>query len=234
MGSSWFDSISTLCEVKVPEIVWRVYTPTNLQYAADTLSADEFDFLESEINRSKTSRSVGTWDMWIKSPFDFPLPVAANYSARFLPSGFHRNAFYSALSPPTSVFETAYHHLQMRKASRAEFSFRWEERRIFSVGFDAHDAADLRQDPEVRRLMDGKDYSASQHWARDHPDVPSILYPSARDPQERTCVCIYEISRLDKKSLSHETIAYAMQGDSIFVRSDRDDLPWSVSFPEEA
>ncbi len=234
MGCSRFGSIWTLCEDKVLEVVWRVYTPTNRQYAADTLSADEFDFIESEINRSKVARLSGTWDMWIKSPFDFPLPVAMHYSARFLPPGFHRNAFYSAYAPSTSVYETAYHHLRMRKASQAVFSFRWEERRIFSVAFDAADAEDLSQDPGIKQLMDARDYAASQQWALEHPDVPSILYPSARDPQQRTCVCIYEISRLDKKSLTHESLAYAMRGDSIYVRSDREDLPWQITFGKDA
>lgn len=213
----------------MPETVWRVYTPTHFAYAADILSASESDFIEEAINRSKPARASGAWDPWIKSPFDFPLPVGANYGARFLPPGYPRNAFYAAYAAATAVYETAFRFWQMRKASTAELSSRWEERRIFSVSFDAEGALDLRDHPEAREIMTRTDYSLSYDWAWKNQDKPSILYPSARAPKRGGCVCVYDIHKLGQQSLYMNTLAYALGEATVVVKSTMNGLPVQIA-----
>lgn len=212
----------------MPDTVWRVYTPTHFAYAADVLSAAESDFIEEAINLSKPARAAGGWDPWIKSPFDFPLPVGANYGARFLPPGYPRNAFYAAYSPATAVYETAFRFWQMRKASTAKLSSRWEERRIFSVAFDAKDALDLTKHPEIERIMDRSDYTLSHEWARNSQDKPSILYPSARAPSRGACACVYDIQKLGQKTLYMNTLAYAIGEATIVIKTAMDGVPTQI------
>ncbi|HYX32178.1 MAG TPA: RES family NAD+ phosphorylase [Oligoflexus sp.] len=207
--------------------IWRVYTPTNIQWAATALNPDELDFIESEINKSKTKRTSGPWEPWIKAPFDFPLPIGAKYGARFTPSGSMRNALYGGFEAVTAVFETTWHFLRFRKASSPALHCRREMRRIFTVGFHETAAIDIRTLPsaEMDRILDPFDYSASQAFAWAHSTAPSIIAPSVRH-ESGICAAVFDIAKLETKVSYMRELSYALTEDkeAVSVRADIEDI----------
>lgn len=207
--------------------IWRVCNPDTIQWASAILDPAELDFIESEIDASKTKQTSGKWDPWIKAPFDFPLPIGAKFGARFTQPGSMRNALYAGYEPKTAIFETAWHFLRFRKASSAALNSRHEIRRIFSIGFDDSDAIDIRrlESHELKRILDPFDYSASQAFAARHSKAPSIVSPSVRH-ESGLCAAVFDITKLEKEASNMRDLSYALTEDkeAVIVQTNLDEL----------
>lgn len=158
----------------------------------------EYEFIENLVESTKPEIDPRGWHRLISTPFRYPVPVDPAYQARFKPPFSDKLVFYGSCSLHTAVFEFGYHWL-LERVHLVGLSQTIENRNYFTVGFNDPSLKNIRNNPSIKQIMDRRDYSASHSFIANHPEVTSLLYPSARDPQSGDCVAAFKIETLEKK-----------------------------------
>jgi hypothetical protein len=177
---------------------------------------EEFEFLEQFVEDSKPLYpNVAGYDILIQTPFRYKLPVPDRYAARFRPGFFHKNVFYASHEKKTALYESSFHFLKQRH-HLSGLSQTPEPRTLFSLGVDTRAAIDIRGYPNVNKIMDRNDYSASHNFVNQNTNLEVLLYPSCRCPNKGLNAAVYEITKLEKKPRSKESLHFiydsSMQG----------------------
>lgn len=167
----------------------------------------EYDFLEKLVESSKPELPESAHHYLIRSSFRYPLPVAPEFQARFRPPYFNKNTFYGCATYVTTVFEYGYHWLRQRVHVMG-LSQEPQSRTHFQVSFKDRRCLDIRKIPGITKIMNRKDYSASHHFVRNHPELTSLLYPSCRDPDHGDSVVTFLVTTLGKEILSERTVNF--------------------------
>lgn len=175
-----------------------------------TDTQEEYEFIEGLIESQKPPPLPADHHYLIKTPFRYPLPVEPKYAARFRPPFYHRNCFYGAELYRTSAYEFAYHWLKQR-VHVAKLSQEPQPRTHFQVDFSDGGCIDVRQYPDIKKIMDRRNYGPSHRFIDSNPDISSILYFSCRDPQQGNCVVTFEINTLGKTPLTERTLNFVYQ-----------------------
>lgn len=170
----------------------------------------EYEFIENLIESQKPTPIDSDHHYLIKTPFRYPLPVPPIYASRFKPPFYHRNYFYGAQFYHTSAYEYAYHWLRQRVHIK-NLSQQSQARTHFQVTFKDDHAVNLKEHTRHKKIMDRHDYGPSHQFVQSNPNVNSILYPSCRDPQQRTCVVTFKIETLGKTPLEERTLHFIYQ-----------------------
>lgn len=177
---------------------FRVVQDQTRSYSYDaTGNAEEASYLESVLELTKPRALYEDWHRLISTPFRYPLPVQPSYQARFTPPYYHRNALYCSKESLTALYEHAYHFLRQRvhlEGAVPETGLRT----IFSLFVDEGDVSDLGGRPDIARIMERQDYSASHDYVRKNPAVKVIGYPSCRDPERGMNFAALEIASLGR------------------------------------
>jgi hypothetical protein len=177
------------------------HTPTR----TITDTQDEYNFIENLVEETKPPIPATNHHYLIRTQFRYPLPVLPKYQARFRPPFFPKNVFYGAFQRETSFYEAAYHWLRERVHVK-DLSMTPEPRTHFTVDFDDSTATDLCNHPNITRIMDRNDYSASHDFIAKNVDVSSIIYPSCRDPRNGNCAAVFDLLALGERPLSTEPL----------------------------
>ena len=175
-----------------------------------TDNQEEYEFIENLIESQKPPPLNTDHHYLIKTPFRYPLPVQPAYQGRFRPPFFHRNCFYGSETYRTSAYEYAYHWL-MQRVHIYGLGQQPEPRTHFQVTFLDPDCLDLRNHPEIEKIMDRKNYAPSHRFIESNPDLTSILYPSCRDPERGNSIVTFEINTLGKQPLDERTLHFLYQ-----------------------
>ena len=175
-----------------------------------TDNQEEYEFIENLIESQKPRPVTTDHHYLIKTPFRYPLPVKPEYAGRFRPSFYHRNCFYGSELYQTSAYEYTYHWL-VQRVHILKLSQEPQPRTHFQVSFSDRHCVDLRNHPEIKKIMDRKDYGPSHRFIESKPDVTSILYFSCRDPQKGNCIVTFEIGTLGKQPLKQRTLDFVYQ-----------------------
>ncbi len=173
------------------------------------------EWLNQEVQSLIDAPQAGRWHDLIKGPFRYKLPVSSLLSKRFLPPNWHKNAFFAAYSPITSIYEIAYYFLRERVGRK--ISSLPQTRTLFSVNFSDPNLIDLSNRPDIGEVMNRYDYSRSHQIVREFPDASSFQYPSCRAPDQGACVVTYDISCLGKTPKTEQELAYAFDMESSSV-----------------
>lgn len=160
--------------------------------------------LRTAVLHGGTPWSPGGWHPWIAEPFSRPLPVPEAMAARFKPAGFHKNVYYCSKSLETAVYEQSYHFMKQRLHLPAVPPV--DSRIGFSVGLAEESVTDIRAKPEIARIMDRGDFSASHAFIRLNPDVRVLLYPSCRDPGRQDNFGVFELPALGRTILRQQPL----------------------------
>lgn len=177
---------------------FRVVQDQTRSYSYDaTKNAEEAAYLESVLEFTKPRDLYADWHRLIATSFRYPLPVQPAYQARFTPPYYNRNALYCSKESVTALYEHAYHFLRQRvhlKGAAPETGLRT----IFSLSVEERDIEDISGRPDIARIMDRQDYSASHDDIRKNPAIKVVGYPSCRDPGHRLSFAALEIASLGK------------------------------------
>lgn len=131
----------------------------------------------------KDRRVGGPGASYLMAPF---VHVTPDHQGRFHDGTF--GAFYGADSFETALFETVFHTQAFCAATREAPGWIADKREL--IGRIDAELCDIRQGPQD--LLDPKDYSRSQAFAREHraKGADGIVYPSVRDPKG-TCFAAF-------------------------------------------
>ena len=164
----------------------------------------EYDFIEELIDSTKPPISKKDWHYLIATPFRYPLPVGLEYSARFRPPFSERHVFYGTFELKTAEYEFGYHWLRER-VHLSGLSQAIEQRTYFTVEFNDPKVVDIRNYPDISKIMDRRNYTYSHALTESIPDISSFLYPSARDPNKGDCIAAFKLENLGKKPQTSTT-----------------------------
>ena len=186
---------------------YRVVQDQARNYSYDaTKNAEEAAYLESVLELTKPKETYSQWHRLIAAPFRYSLPVQPAYQARFTPPYFDRNALYCSEKTETALHEHAYHFLKQRvhlKGAVVETGMRT----IFSLSVDEASVTDISNRPDIARITDRRDYSASHAYIQGNPKIEAIKYPSCRDPKRQPNFAILDINLLGKKIGNERTMS---------------------------
>ena len=217
--------------------VFRIFSPTDMSYGGDELSAREVDFLEEEINgTSDQSGQRYPHEPWIAAPFRYPIPVGTQFQSRLVPAGSTIRCFYAADTARTCAYESAYHFMRFRLASHTSaFSQSYSKKMLGSVKLDLQDCADIKvEDPE---RLEKSDYSLFHNWSISNKTRRTAQYASLRDPSRKGyCYGVFRIERLSQRSEGIWPLYLTMDpsaDQAMRYRSDfAHDLPEQVRFSD--
>lgn len=209
---------------------YRVVQDQTRSYSFDaTKSAEEAAYLESVLELTKPRDFYAEWHRLVAAPFRYPLPVQPAYQARFTPPYYTRNALYCSRESATALYEHAYHFLWQRvhlKVAVPETGLRT----IFSLFIESKDIEDVTPHPDIGRIMDRSNYSASHDYIRTNPQVKALGYPSCRDPQRRMNYAAMEIASLGKNIGEEKLIEFYFEparGNIRWIESNLD-IDWKA------
>jgi hypothetical protein len=192
--------------------VCRIVESQSRLYAEQaTSSYEKALYLESILEETKPKLPAEGWHPLIATPFRYPLPVSPSYQARFRPPFFSKNVLYASRDLRTILYEHAYHFLRERvhlKAIRES-----GQRTAFTLFISSTHITDLHKHPDIRRIMDRRDYAPSHAYIQEHPEAEVLLYPSCRDPQAGDNYAVLDVLSLAKHIGSQETISYYFEPD---------------------
>lgn len=172
-----------------------------------TTTPERAQILASLINKTKPDPYFTEWHDLVATPFRYPLPVLPPYQARFRPPNSMTNVFYASEQIETSQHEYAFHFLRFRLGLKK--TKKTGQRTLFSVKVIAENMDDITEHADIKKIMDPIQYAASHEFIAQHPKIQVIRYPSCRDPERRHNVAVREISALEKKLQSEETISFS-------------------------
>jgi len=177
------------------------------------------EWLNAEVQSLLAPPKAGEWHDLIKGSFRYKVPISSTWSKRFLPPNWHKNAFFAAHFPITSIYEIAYHFLKERVGRN--ISSLPQARTLFSVDFSDPDLIDLSGRRDIKQIMNRNDHSKSHQVVRESPQTNSFLYPSCRDPERRICLVTYELTCLGKTPKTERELSYVFDQatNSVEVRS---------------
>jgi len=197
--------------------VFRIVTRggTRAAYRRST-TPKKAEWLNGEVQGLIDPPQSGGWHELIKGPFRHPVPINPTFSKRFLPPHWHKNAFFAAYAPITSVHEIAFYFLRERVGRN--ISSIGQARTLFSVEFNDPDLVDLSGHPDIVKIMDRNDHTKSHQVVRESPNTSSFGYPSCRDPNRGGCVVTYEINCLGKTPKTEQQLTYVFDKETSSVK----------------
>lgn len=153
--------------------------------------------LDQLLEDTKPAKIDSRWDILIATQFRYPTPVNPAYAARFRPPHFHRNVWYGSFEKETAFYESSYHFMKQRvhledheeTGLRTAFVSECEVSRVW----------DICNDSNVLEIMDRRSLEKSYEIAKKAESYTGILYPSCRDPKNRRCVAMFELSSFAKE-----------------------------------
>ena len=167
--------------------------------------------LEILIDFTKPPIREADWDDLVSTPFRYDLPVLPTYQARFRPPYHSKNVFYGSEALATALFEYSYHLMRQRihlQSGKRRVKNETGVRTGFEVESDDSHAVRIHKHPDVSKIMDKSDYSASHEFIRSSPDTTYLIYPSVRDPKKRDNMAIMDIKLLAEKPLGERQLNF--------------------------
>jgi hypothetical protein len=156
-----------------------VEVEANSQSRLLTETQEEYEFLERYIDGGKPPYPSGGHHFLIRTPFRYEAPTPPEYAGRFKEPLSNPKGFYGSMAPRTVFHEVAYHWLRERLHLPSP-SQTPEPRTLFSVHFQDEQAFDVSDESNLADLTSRTDLGASWEFARRHPELKSIVYPSCR------------------------------------------------------
>lgn len=148
--------------------------------------------LELLFEMTKPKNNYASWHPLIATPFRYSPP---HIEARFRPR-YGKNILYGSLAEETALYEHAFHFMKQR--IHLKINTDTGIRTIFFVNANIRQARYIKNETNFSELMDKNNYLPSQQFILSHPTETCIIYPSARDPENRENAAILDIERLDK------------------------------------
>jgi hypothetical protein len=212
--------------------VYRIVTrgSTRAAYRRSSTS-QKAEWLNSEVQGLIDPPHSGGWHELIKGPFRHPVPISPTFSKRFLPPYWHKNAFFAAYAPITSIHEVAFYFLRERIGR--DISSLGQARTLFSVAFDDPDLVDLSGRVDISQIMDRNDHTKSHQVVRESPETNSFGYPSCRDPNRGGCIVTYKINCLGKTPKTEQQLYFSFDAETNSVEisapiTTREGLPLRI------
>ncbi len=95
--------------------LWRVVEHQHKIYEYKVTTTDRrAELLKEMVEKTKPDPYAHQWHELIATPFRYPVPVGAEYAARFKPVGMMKNVFYGAGIEQTCLYEHAYWFFKLR------------------------------------------------------------------------------------------------------------------------
>jgi len=171
-----------------------------------TKSAPKAAYIYSLLEATKPGLPHKAWHPLIATPFRHSLPCPPNKQARFRPAYFNRNILYCSLSSDTVFHEHAYHFLKER--IHLVGSRDYGRRTAFTLFLNEKAVTDISSHPNIKAIMNRRDYSASHEFIKTKPEVKIISYPSCRDPKHGINYAALDITALRKEIGEERTLPF--------------------------
>lgn len=189
----------------------------------NTTEAAELNF-EIENSRPGVDLHDEEWHELLYTPFRYPLPVDAAFSARFRPPYSTKNVLYASETIEAAAAEAGYHFLKERahlhKKTNEEVT---KVRFNLLVKSDAN-LIDVRKHHQINLIM-SDDYSESHIIAKSNLDKDGFIYPSARI-SSGTNYAITELRALEKDVLNQEEcyFLYSAKEHKVLIKDSKNNL----------
>lgn len=160
------------------------------------LGLDEIKYLEELLDEVPPMIKALPHHELIKRSFIFTQPTPPHFAGRFKPPAINLNVLYASGHIRASVHEAVYYFLNERVNNK--FSAQTEKKLAFGMLIDVQTFQDVRNHPDVQKIMSKKNYGDSHHYYLANQSVDGIIYPSCRYTQRMNeNFAVMNISKID-------------------------------------
>jgi hypothetical protein len=208
---------------------WRIVQTQKISFyqMIDGLSTEEAIELNIAIEKTKPllDEDHESWHELINTPFRYPLPVGADFGARFKPPMSTNNVFYCSKEKNTAYSESAHHALE----ERLHLNDKEDEvipKTCFGIIINNFENfySVKTDDPEIKIIM-GNDYKKSYEISTIEADKDGFIYPSARI-KNGTNFAIKNINSLGKDVINQDDcyFKYSAKNEQIIIYENKDPI----------